>query len=213
MKTRLQNCRAGFPACRFTGLLARDECRSSSPVFQVGDWKVAGHAGSPGSRGLSPHQRAFTLIEIMLVIGLIAIVLGMGAPSFYQAYKKEPMRRVMTGMQDACRDARSRAILSGKPAYLVIRAGDHKFSVEGDGASKEALPPGAMASGEIPDSIAIELLEVNLMSFMQADQARVRFFPNGTCDEFTMVVLSDRNERRMFTLESTTGITTVGDVR
>jgi Tfp pilus assembly protein FimT len=144
---------------------------------------------------------------------LIAIVMGMGAPSFYQAYKKEPMRRLMTGMQDACRDARSQAILQGKIVYVVVQSGDHRFFVEGGGSSKEALPPGVTTSGEIPDSIAVELLEVNLMSFMQEDRARVRFFPDGTCDEFTMVVLSDRNERRMFTLESTTSISTVGDVR
>ena len=163
--------------------------------------------------GLPPHLRAFTLIEIMLVIGLIAIVMGMGAPSFYQAFKKEPMRRVLTGMGDACRDARSQAILSGKPAYVIISATDRSFSVEGGGSSKAALPPGVTTSGEIPDSIGIELLEVNLMSFMDADRARIRFSPNGTCDEFTMVLLSDRNERRMVTLESTTGIYTVGDVR
>jgi prepilin-type N-terminal cleavage/methylation domain-containing protein len=174
---------------------------------------MGGNACSSSSRELAHGLHGFTLIEIMLVIGLIAIVLGMGAPSFYQAAKKEPMRRVMTGMQDACRDARSRAILSGKPAYLVIRSGDQKFSVEGEVGAKDALPAGAMTSGEIPDSIAIELLEVNLMSFMQEDQARVRFFPDGTCDEFTMVVLSDQNERRMFTLESTTCISKVGDLR
>lgn len=160
-----------------------------------------------------PHRSAFTLIEIMLVIGLMAIVLGMGAPSFYQAFKKEPMRRLMTGLQAACRDARSQAILQGHPVKVVIQAGGRKFFVEGGGSSSAALPSGVTTSGEVPDSIGIELLEVNLMSFMNEDQARIRFFPDGTCDEFTMVVLSDRNERRMFTLESTTGISRVGDVR
>ena len=156
---------------------------------------------------------AFTLIEIMLIIGLMTIVLAMGAPSFYQALKKEPMRKVLTGLQDAARDARSQAILQGKTVALVIRPQDRKYSVEGGGSSKESLPPGAVTSGDFPDSIGIEMVEVNLLSFLNLPEAHVRFFPNGTCDEFTMVVRSSEGEWKKITLESTTGIYTVGEVR
>lgn len=155
--------------------------------------------------GSPPHRSAFTLIEIMVVIGLLTIVLGMGAPSLYQAYKKEPMRRLVTGLQDASRDARSQAILQGKTVFLVFRPLERTYSVEG-GSSKSSLPPGATTSGDFPDSITIDMVDVNLMDFLHEASARVRFFPNGTCDEFMLIVHSDAHEYRQITLESTTGI-------
>jgi hypothetical protein len=35
--------------------------------------------------------------------------------------------------------------------------------------------------------VAIQLVDVNFISRMEEPEARVRFFPNGTCDEFTVV--------------------------
>jgi hypothetical protein len=37
----------------------------------------------------------------------------------------------------------------------------------------------------------------------------VRFFPNGTCDEMTLVLRSDKNEWRTISLEVTTGLASV----
>ena len=36
--------------------------------------------------------------------------------------------------------------------------------------------------------------------------AEVRFYPNGTCDELTLVLLSERQERRNIWLEVVTGL-------
>ena len=157
-------------------------------------------------------SRAFTLIEVMLVIGILGIVLGMGIPSFYRAIKKEPMRKAVTGVVEACELARAQAILHGKTTSLVFDPMEGTFSVEGMGGVAGARP-GASGSGRIDDSIGIEMLDVNLIEFREADQARVRFFANGTCDEFTLVLQSDRNEWRKLSLEPTTGNLTVGNVR
>ena len=73
---------------------------------------------------------------------------------------------------------------------------------------------GAQAtSGTFPDSIGVEMLDINMVEFRDADLARVRFFANGTCDEFTVVLRSDRNEWRKISLESTTGAVSVGEAR
>ncbi len=37
----------------------------------------------------------------------------------------------------------------------------------------------------------------------------MRFFPNGTCDELTLVLRSDRNEYRKISLEVTTALARV----
>jgi prepilin-type N-terminal cleavage/methylation domain-containing protein len=166
-------------------------------------------------RGAIPTARrrsltGFTLIEVMLVIGIMGLLVGMSAPSFIRAQHREPMRRALTGVMEACVAARAQAILQGKTVAVVFHPLDGSFSVEGGAAG---LQPGSVTSGQFGDAIGIEMLDVNLMEFREADVARVRFFPNGTCDEFTLVLHSDRNEWRKLSVESTTGIVSIGDVR
>lgn len=160
----------------------------------------------------SPAGRtaAFTLIEIMLVIGILAIVMGMAIPPIYRGLSKEPMRRTIVGLQDAFLDARGAAILEGKTTSVTFHPADHTFGLEG---AKARPRPGGEPGGKIPDAVFVEMIEINLMSFMEAKEAKVRFFADGTCDEFTLVLHSDKGEWRKITLEPTTGIMSVGDVR
>jgi hypothetical protein len=55
------------------------------------------------------------------------------------------------------------------------------------------------------------MLDINKLrhDFLNDESARVRFLPNGTCDELTLILLSDRGERREIMLEITTGLATV----
>jgi prepilin-type N-terminal cleavage/methylation domain-containing protein len=155
-------------------------------------------------------MRAFTLIEIMLVIGILAIVMAMAVPPIYRGLSKEPMRRTIVGLQDAFLDARGAAIIDGKTTAVVFHPGDGTFGLEGAKARKR---PGGEQGGKIPEEIMVEMIEINLMSFMEANAAKVRFFPDGTCDEFTLVLHSTKGEWRKVTLEPTTCIMSVGDVR
>ncbi len=41
----------------------------------------------------------------------------------------------------------------------------------------------------------------------------VNFYPNGTCDELTIILRSDQNEWRKLSLEVTTALSTVGPVK
>jgi prepilin-type N-terminal cleavage/methylation domain-containing protein len=157
------------------------------------------------------RRTAFTLIEIMLVIAILGLVLGIAVPPLYQAVKKEPMRKALTGVSQACEMARAQAILQGNIVNLNFLPQERTFSVEGGGAV--GAHPGASSSGGIADSIIIEMLDVNLNEFRDQESARVRFFPNGTCDELTLILRSSRNEWYKLTLEPTTGNVSVGDVR
>jgi hypothetical protein len=63
----------------------------------------------------------------------------------------------------------------------------------------------------LPEGIDFAMLDINLMDFSQSDVSRVRFFPNGTCDEMT-IVLHSADEWHKITLEFSTSIATVSDV-
>ena len=60
----------------------------------------------------------------------------------------------------------------------------------------------------IPDDVRLEMLDVNLLEYSQSEWTRVRFFPNGTSDEMTVILHSDKGEFRKITLEPTTGLAT-----
>jgi Tfp pilus assembly protein FimT len=167
----------------------------------------------------------------MVVVALMAIIASLALPAFVHSVRKSPMQQAISDLQDACQRARMMAIMRGASTELVINATDATFSVRpyqetrttaGEEATDTATAPsdaaGAAASPgrvepkdglvpttvKFPESVAFKKLVVNLQDMMDSSEARVRFYPNSTCDAFTATLLSDRNEERTVTLEVTT---------
>ena len=146
--------------------------------------------------------KGFTLIELMVVVGIMGLVLAMGAPTLYKFFHKEGFRKSVGDMMEVCSTARARAILSQTTTELVFHPQER--SCEAAGAVTGGW--GAWArSAKFEDDVVIEMLDVNLSEYKQAEEARVRFFPNGTCDEMTLIVRVG-SEWRKISLELTTGL-------
>jgi prepilin-type N-terminal cleavage/methylation domain-containing protein len=167
-------------------------------------------------------RRAFTLIEIMMVVAIIGIVMAAGIPSLYSAMRKEGMRKAVSDVVSACEKARAQAIMSGTTAEVHFRPQEGTISVGAASAAADSnagdvgdnpAPTRSSAgfSAKLPDNVAFEMLDVNMMEFNAAEEASVKFYPNGTCDELVVVLVSDKNERSAVTLEITTGLTSVYD--
>ena len=168
---------------------------------------------------------AFTLIEIMVVVAIMGLILTMGIPSIYSLYKKEGMRAALNDFTEVCSNARSRAILQGTPVELVFYPLEKRYTINGGGGATVPASPLSAADAEFlgdkptpnktgsagvfPGDITIEMLDINLSEYRESDWARVRFFPNGTCDEMTLVLRSDKNEWRTISLEVTTALASV----
>lgn len=180
-------------------------------------------------RGAGNKARgAFTLIELMIVIAIMAVVMSLSIPTFYRSLEKDTIRRATQNILDQCAEARAQAIINGRPCDLVIRpldrtlepqlARDSRKSEEellleqAEKAAQAAQTAGDGSSGSagknsLPDDIAIMFLGVNFVPDLQnAEIVSVRFYPNGTGDEFTLLIRSDRNEWRKFTMEVATGV-------
>lgn len=184
---------------------------------------VAGppHDGFPQAKSgnLPPMRntlkpRGFTLLELMIVISLAALVTAMGLPVFVRAMKKEGLRRAVSDVVEGCSYARSQAILRGAPMEFVIRAEGGSMSVEpvrvrtsdeglaGEPSRDMTSPSGegssaARFSAQLADEVAIKLLYVNFQDLMEFPEARVRFFPNGTSDEFTVILTAADGEQKI----------------
>ena len=161
--------------------------------------------------GFRRSSRGFTLIEIMIVVALMALVMAIGIPSFTRAMHKEGMRKAVSDVLEACGEARAQAILNNAPAELVIHPLEGTMQVERhavvsvDGAAAPAGGNGGY-SLKLPRDVLIELLGVNSIELQESDEARVKFFPNGTSDDFTLVLHSAQGEVRKISLEIVTGL-------
>lgn len=184
------------------------------------------------------NVRAFTLFELMVVVALLSIVVSISLPSFLHAVRKSPLRQAMSDLEEACNRARMMAIMEGQPSEIAIRAADGMVQVRlfretapeeqaepGVGGPAEPSETAGQSSGsplpigvapvvfKLPSTVAFKSLVVNLQDMMDTEEARVRFFPNSTCDAFRATLLSEDNEERTITLEVTTARSIIEVIR
>ncbi len=73
-----------------------------------------------GLRPARPHPAGFTLIELIVVIGIIAIMLGAGIPAINSLSKSGGRKAALSNLMGALEQARTEAIKSGRTTYLVF---------------------------------------------------------------------------------------------
>jgi Tfp pilus assembly protein FimT len=146
------------------------------------------------------------LIEVMMVVAIMGIVLTMGVPSIYHIWHKESLTKSVSDIVEVCSHARARAIMRGEMTEVVFHPQQGQLEVAGAGG-------GEGLSAQISDRVLIEMLDINLTEYKDAETARVRFYPNGMCDEMTLILHSAQNEWRKISLELSTSLATVEDVR
>jgi prepilin-type N-terminal cleavage/methylation domain-containing protein len=187
----------------------------------------------------SQPARAFTLIEIMVVVGIMGVILTMSVPIVYKIWHRAPMAQAIRDVTEVCSNARARAILQGHEVDVIFYPRAGRLTVGGGGAvSAPARPPAGRRAGNQPPSAAdvahtqasapassgsglsaqlsnevmIEMLDVNLTEYKDAEQVSARFYPNGTCDEFTLILHDAREWKKIYS-EITTGLVQVEDFR
>lgn len=176
------------------------------------------------------NRKAFTLIEIMLVVAIMGIAMTMSYPAISDMVHRAPLSQGVRDLMEGCRKARAIAILQGSPTELRIYPQDGRIevaavAVDADPTVTETAPksgiiaepsveakPAMGFSAQLSDRIRIEMVDVNFIEYKDADMARVRFYPNGTSDEFTMV-LNSETEFRKITLEVVTALAQVEAIR
>ena len=185
---------------------------------------------NPGRTAVS----AFTLIELMVVMGLMMIILAIGVPKMVQG-NRSPLGESLNAVMEACAAARRQAILTGSTSRVTIRGAEEGTGfiisagsggglatarkAEGinsdmadflDATPKPASKPSAGAgfSGRIHDEVAVHFISVNFDESMDKDQVEVKFYFNGTSDEFTIGMRHEYGDAvlRFVQLDSVTGL-------
>ena len=185
---------------------------------------------SPEQRRRFHLSRAFTLIEIMVAIGIMGVVLAMAMPAIYRTIRQDGIRKATSDIMEGCTQARAMAILQGSAAELVIRSDDGSIQVQSlppessgtghepslDWTSNGEPPPARFTSkfgSSIPDSVAIQMLDVNFRDHMELGEAHVHFYSNGTSDEFTIVLRDEDGGMRKISLDVITGLPSMETIK
>jgi len=162
-------------------------------------------------------QTAFTMLEIMMVVAIIGLMMTMSVPAILRTMHQGPLRKAVNDVLNICSHARAQAILHGVTTTIVFHPQSGDVMLAGLATTNSAVgfaPPGettpvasnaaALNSTHFDDSIIIDMLDVNLSEYKDASLALVRFFPDGTSDEMTLIIHSG-NQYRKISLEVTTG--------
>jgi prepilin-type N-terminal cleavage/methylation domain-containing protein len=154
-----------------------------------------------------PFVRAFTLIEIMVVVAIMGIILAAGIPSLYGFFHKGGVRKTMSDIEETCKSARQKAIITGNPVDLVVRPRDGTVDIAGGVDNGYS---GWAKSAKI-EGTRLMALKINNAreDFSQANEVHVRFYPTGTCDEMIMVFMGENTDMKGISLEITTALPTI----
>ncbi len=137
-----------------------------------------------------------------MVVAIVGLMLTMGVPAFLKVMRREGMRKAEYDMLTACKEARRAAIMNNQETSLVLHPADRSFEV-----------PGAFKLTELPADIVIDTLGVNFVELRNADQATVHFFPNGTSDEFTILLHAGGGSMIEIDLDTIAALPVVKDIR
>ncbi|HVU07793.1 MAG TPA: prepilin-type N-terminal cleavage/methylation domain-containing protein [Verrucomicrobiae bacterium] len=174
-------------------------------------------------------RRAFTLIEIMMVVAILGLIVAMGIPTMLTAHRHAPLVQAVNDVIDICSNARAKAILNSTTTLVIFHPQSRQVSISQVPAADDTNDSGSLTDGtpdnaqtasspqsvdstQFDDRVSIDMLYINLMPYTDADEARVRFFPNGTSDEMTLVLHSG-DQYQKISLEVTTGLATVQPIR
>ena len=131
----------------------------------------------------------------MIVVALIGLMAAMGLPPMLKTLQKDGIRKAVSDVTTLLGDARATAILKGQPATVSFHPAENR------------LDSSIGKSVALPDGVAMRAIGINLLDFSETEVSNVRFFPNGTCDELTLVLQAGEDLRKI-TLEFSTSVAT-----
>lgn len=159
--------------------------------------------------------RAFTLIELMIVVAILGLIAAMGLPAIGKALQKEGMRLAVSDFTDVCFKAREMAIVNNKTMAVVIFPQTGRFGVEGTtvGDNARTVDPhsGKTTSATLPAGVAFGDVAIYRQEYVLSDWAKIFFHADGTCDE-AVIVLVAKGQSQKITLEYATGVPEATDL-
>jgi type II secretion system protein H len=133
------------------------------------------------NNGEKSCQRAFTLIELVLVMALLIITTALVAPSLAGFFRGRALDSEAQQLLSLMHAGQSRAVSEGMPILLWINANQNVYGLE-----EETPPAGGDPKAitlQLDDSLRIQVADAGSTPVKMGNLPAIRFLPGGTIDE------------------------------
>ena len=162
-------------------------------------------------------KRAFTLVEIMVVVAVMGLLIGISIPAFRKIMNKAPLEQGISDVETLCRQARAEAIVKQRAMDVVLNETEETVALTTAARVINAPDPFTGLIIKITEETQLidqVFLQVDLQIIapeadeFTVDEIRIRFYPNGTSETLELRVVGAGEAYRL-TLDPVTGRTAV----
>ena len=141
-----------------------------------------------GNKG---RRSGFTLIELSIALFIIAIIMAVSVPSFIRSYNASLLDSTGRTVITSCQFAKLNAVLhQQKVAFYVDLDRQTMWLVQSDSNTNDTDSAEAssqvLKTIEVPSRVGLVSAQVGDEPLQQKGQVAAIFYPNGTCDPFTL---------------------------
>jgi prepilin-type N-terminal cleavage/methylation domain-containing protein len=145
-----------------------------------------------GSGNCGRAQAGFSLLELMAVLGLMALLLGLVLPGLLHSWEREKNRATLREFTTALRTARSEAVTRGLRVRLFLNLKTGRYRLEG--SNRE----GALMGLNLTDA---RLVWQN----PEKSQGYISFYGDGSTSGGELVLVEPTGRRYLLEVEPITG--------
>ncbi|MCP4744932.1 MAG: prepilin-type N-terminal cleavage/methylation domain-containing protein [Desulfobacteraceae bacterium] len=154
---------------------------------------------NPGRNLLS--SKAFTLLELMVVMLLISIILAVSIPKFDSGIGQDPVKRVTRRLINTARALRSEAVQKQKMQTLVIDFTNNRMWMINENMDEDAKSQATEKAFKLPSSIRIANVVYPDQDRELSDTAQINYYPAGHSDRAIILMEKDGVERFSYLIE------------
>jgi len=156
-------------------------------------------AGSQPARRMPscPTQAGVTLIEMMIVVGLIALIAGITFPSFSSGIDTLRLNQAASGVVSFFNEALNRAERRGQGVAITVFQARNTLVMQ-------SAEPGFEKKYELPQGVSI----VKVLPELETEDGTRQFllYPGGAVPRAGIEIANSRNARRMVRVDPITGV-------
>ena len=167
------------------------------------------------------RRPAFTLIEIMVVVVVVAILSAMAIPSMVGSQRRAELRTQSDRLVETLRYARRMAVLQGRTLRVVLVVEDpeqaRRSSYHLEVATTDLDEPqafqkatgGSVKPAVLPDTVRLEGVEVTLDQYAASPEgfgqrSAIHFRPDGSADA-ALLSLGNGQQSQRIVVDATSG--------